>query len=90
MARKSNKINKEKLEAKRRLEEIEQLEQLAIKEENDLVVSTKTAIEDLVREKGFFCGVILTPSDLAAVVKMAVESKENVKIGFQLYFTDNA
>ena len=35
-----------------------------------------------------FCGVILTPKDLAAIVELAATSKENIRIQFKLYFLD--
>jgi hypothetical protein len=88
MARKISKINQEKLEAKKRLEEIERLEQEALLEEVELKKSTEDSINKLCEKSGLFCGVILTPKDLAAIVELAVISKENVKIGFQLYFKE--
>jgi len=88
MARKSTKISKEKLEAKKRFEEIEKLEQEALEEEKKTAEDAEEEIKKIAEKAGMFCGVILTPKDLAAIVELAATSKENIRIQFKLYFLD--
>lgn len=45
---------------------------------------TKSKIMEACHGK-YFCGVILTPPDIIAVVRLALETKENISIEFNLY-----
>ena len=87
--RKSRKLKKEVKLAKERLEEIQLLEAAAIKEEKQLLEAASIKIKDLCKKHNFICGVVLTPNDLAEVVKLAATSNENVTIEFRLYPKDN-
>ena len=88
MERKTKKINNEKLEARKRLEEIERLEQEAQAEETTKVQVIEQSIAKICAENEMFCGIILTPKDILAVVELAMKSGENVRIPFKLYFND--
>lgn len=88
MERKTKKINIEKLEAKKRLEEIEKLEQEAQAEEISKVQSIEQSITKICTDNEMFCGIILTKQDILAIVEIAMQSGENVKIPFKLYFND--
>ncbi len=48
------------------------------------VEDTRGQIDALCRDQ-YFCGVILTPRDIISVVALALESRENVMISFNLY-----
>lgn len=88
MGRKSNRIKREKRAAQKRLEEMERLEALAIEEELNILKEAEELIADICKDKGLFCGVILSPRDLGNVVELAAQSNESVKIPFRLYFED--
>ena len=88
MARKIRTINQEKIEAQKRLAEIERLEQLAQQEEKDLIETISTQINSVCEAKNIFCGVILTHEDLISVIQLAFKSGEQVKIPFRLYFNE--
>jgi hypothetical protein len=68
--------------------EIERLEVEAREEELTNVENLKTNILKICNEENMFCGIILTPDDIAAIVKAAIASKENISIPFNLYFKE--
>jgi len=88
MPRKTTQTRKELEAAQQRLNEIAELNVLAAKEEEQTLSFAASRIDEMCKNDGLFCGVILTPDDLAAVVKLAIESKESIKIGFRLYFNE--
>ena len=99
MARKSKMVKEEAEKAKTRLREefersqtrlreIEETLRLAEEEELKMVENTEKKINDACKESGMFCGVILSPEDLANVVILAINSGQNVKIPFKLYFNE--
>ncbi len=74
--------------AKELQEQIEQAEAVAkkaLEEEEQLYKETEREIKDMCTERGFFCGVILTKRDVLAIVDMAIDVKDNIKIPFRLY-----
>jgi hypothetical protein len=76
------------LEAKKRLEDIEEELRLAESEEIDRVEAVRVQINELCEKNGLFCGVELTPQHLANVVFRAASLNETIKIPFVLYFND--
>ena len=67
--------------AKKIEEELKQVEQ----EEKEMVEDVKKQIETLCEEHELMCGVILTPSDIVKIVELALQTKENISIPFNLY-----
>ena len=60
----------------------------AMAEEKQMLEDTEKAIADIAAGKELFCGVILTPDDITAIVSLAIKTKENIKIPFRLYFNE--
>lgn len=88
MERKTTKIKAEKLAAKQRLEEFEKLEKEAQDEEAARVQNVEQSIAKICTDNNMFCGIILTKQDIVSVVSLALESNENVRIPFKLYFNE--
>jgi polysaccharide deacetylase 2 family uncharacterized protein YibQ len=88
MARKLKTINTEKLEAQKKLAEIERLELEAQQEEKNILETAAKNIENVCTLNNLFCGVILTHEDLITVLQMALKSGEQIKIPFRLYFNE--
>ena len=86
--RKSEEIKINKIEVINKLKEIETLETEIIKEENEKLQDAISSIEKICTKNNLFCGVVLTTQDLLEVIKIAIESKENVSIPFRVYFKD--
>ena len=72
-----------------KLKEIQELLELAKKEETEKIESVIKQIEMLCKQNDVFCGVILTSDDLVSVIKMAIQSKENIKIPFRIYINED-
>ena len=89
MKRKIKVLAKEAEEQVKKLEEIQELLKLAQQEEADKIESVIKQIEALCKQNDVFCGVILTVDDLLAVVKMAIQSKENIEIPFRIYIKED-
>ena len=88
MARKS-KVVKEQLEKlKKQEEEISKLMELAETEEKNQLENTEKAVQTIVEKNNLFCGVILSHDDLLSVLRLALQTGENVKIPFRLYFNE--
>ena len=88
MGKKRKEILSEMEEARKRLEEIERL---AKEEENEsikLLEDTNTQIENIIKERDLFCGVVLTKEDVIQIVSLIIDTKENITIPFKLYFKD--
>ena len=88
MGKKRKEILSEMEEARKRLEEIEKL---AKEEENEsikLLEDTNTQIENIIKERDLFCGVVLTKEDVIQIVSLIIDTKENITIPFKLYFKD--
>lgn len=66
-------------------EKILQLEE----EKQRLHDNTVKSIEDACNGK-FFCGTILTAHDISAIVRLAIETKEPIRIAFRLYPIDDS
>jgi hypothetical protein len=88
MKRKVKSLAEETHKQVEKLEEIKALLELAQKEETEKIESITEEINTLCNENNLYCGVVLTVDDLMAVVKMAIQSKENIKIPFRIYPID--
>lgn len=78
----------EVLRQQARLKEIEELHRLAVEEEKAQFEQLVSDIDEMCAGQGMFCGVILTPEDLANIVKLAIETKEPIKIKYNLYYNE--
>ena len=88
MVRKSKEVALKINDARTKLSELESLAALAEKEEQEKLERAKSEIDSIGKDLNAFIGVILTPTDLVAVLDLALKSRENVKIPYTLYFND--
>ena len=88
MARKSKKVREAAEEQAKRLQEMKELLEIAEQEEKKLLENTEESIKEIADKNNIFCGVILSHEDLLSVLRLALETKENIKIPFKLYFND--
>ena len=88
MTKKINNIREQKLEAQKKITELEILEQEAQKEEINIITTVEDNINTVSKDNGLFCGVILNHADLIAVFDLALKTGESVKITFRLYFNE--
>jgi len=88
MTKKINSIREQKLDAQKKIQELELLEQEAQKEEINIIETAEKNINDVARLNSLFCGVILNQADLVAVLDLALKTGESVKIPFRLYFNE--
>jgi len=82
------KLEEEAEKAAKRLREIEATLLAAEEEEKQMVARTETTIDEACKAAGMFCGVTLTKDDLLNVIKLAIETGQNVKIPYKLYFNE--
>lgn len=75
-------------EAEARAEAAKQAFDAAVAEEKQMLEDTEKAITEIADGKELFCGVILTPDDITAIVSLALKAKDNIKIPFKLYFKE--
>jgi len=88
MARKFKEVKSKLDEARAKLVEMETLAALVEKEEQDKLENAKSEIDNIGKDLNVFIGVTLTPSDLVAILDLALKSRENIKIPYTLYFND--
>ena len=88
MGRKFKEVKTKLDEARAKLVEMETLAALAEKEEQDKLENAKSEIDSIGKDLNVFIGVTLTPSDLVAILDLALKSRENIKIPYTLYFND--
>ena len=88
MKRKSKELIKEKQEALKRLKEVEELEALSLKEDADRLENVTNEITKVCEKNDMFCGVILTQQDILEIIKVAMDSKQNVSIPFKVYYKE--
>lgn len=86
MARKSIKLNKELKELNNVIAEKEKLQKEAEETENKTLESSKEEINKILKKESIFCGVILTEKDLFNIISLMIETKEAVRIPYNLYF----
>ena len=88
MGRKFKEVKTKLDEARAKLVEMETMAALAEKEEQDKLENAKSEIDSIGKNLNVFIGVTLTPSDLVAILDLALKSRENIKIPYTLYFND--
>lgn len=88
MMRKSKMVKKETEKQAKKLLEMQKLLEKSEQEEKKLLDETEGTINELLKNNNIFCGVILTHDDLINVLRLALETKENIKIPFRLYYND--
>lgn len=88
MARKSKNVKEERAKAEARLNEIDSILKQAEVEEQQVLEIAEKQIKDLTESKNIFCGVILTKQDVLNVLSIILDTHENVKIPFRLYYND--
>jgi hypothetical protein len=88
MARKIIALNEEVKKAQEKLAEIERLKIEAEKEETILLESVTNQINELQTTNNVFVGMTITRQDLLAIVDIALQSGENVKVPFRVYIND--
>ena len=88
MARKSKEVKIQLQEVRSKVTEFEALAALAEKEDQDKLLSVAEHINAKCEASGIFCGIILTPADIINILSLALQSHENIKIPFSLYFND--
>jgi hypothetical protein len=76
-------------EAKKRLNEIEEMARLAEEEERSMIERVENEINELCTSNGLFCGIVLGPHDLGSIVELMSSQKENIKIVYKLYFKED-
>ena len=84
-------IEKAKLDSDNALLKLKEVEELAKEAEKEEAENKERIVQDInniCSTSNLFCGIILTPDDILKIVQLAIESKENIKIPFQLYFND--
>jgi len=86
MGRKS-KIQKELEEQKRIYDELQAEYDKIVKEQEEERLITVTKINKLVEGK-YFCGSVLGIEELLAITKLMFETKQNVKVGYNLYLEE--
>lgn len=86
--RKSIKVKNELALKKKELEEQELILQAELEAELKVAENVEKEISRISEENSFFCGVILTREDLLKVFELALQTGENVKIPFKLYFNE--
>jgi hypothetical protein len=88
MARKIKSIGKEADKLKQQLEEVQRLYDEAQAEDEALKSQVKSTIDNICNSNDMFCGVILSETDIAKIVELALVKKEAVRIPYNLYFED--
>lgn len=86
--RKSTKVKNELALKKKVIEEQELILKAELEAELKVAEDVEKEITRLLEDNNFFCGVILTREDLLKVFELALQTGENVKIPFKLYFNE--
>jgi hypothetical protein len=71
-----------------KVREMEELSAKAAEEEKMFLEETSMKLDTLCREANVFCGVVLTFQDVVNVLQLMIETRENVKIRYNLYFNE--
>jgi len=100
--RKSTVTRNEALKAVDKVRECDQLREQAFNELKELEVIAKQAeadeiallgsvsdqIKKICEQNKVFCGIILNTKDLTNIIDLMISKQEQVKIDFNLYYTD--
>lgn len=76
-------------EAEKSLKEFEEKSQLlaeANEEDAKFLETKKASIEESLAKDDIFCGIILDTATITEIIKLHLETKEPIKIPFNLYF----
>lgn len=76
----------EALEARTR--EMEEMQLGAEQEEKQFLDETASRLQGICSEAGLFCGVVLSFSDVTRILELMIQTRENVRIPFNLYFNE--
>ena len=76
----------EELEARSR--EIEQMQAGAEQEEKRFLEETASRVDGICNDAGLFCGVVLSFGDVVSILELMIQTRENVRIPFKLYFNE--
>ena len=96
MERKSKRIRQEKLKAieeqeklLQKVAEIEALEKAAEEEEANVIQTLGEEIKGMCEQKGVYCGVKLSKSDILSVLSLAMDNPgQTIDIPFKLYINE--
>lgn len=63
-------------------------EEVRIQEEEDrkLLATAEEQVRRIATDGAMFCGVVLTQSDILGIVQLAMDTQENIKIPFKMYY----
>lgn len=84
----ADRVRKDAEKAMQKVRETENLVKLAEEEDRERMESVRKSIDIACESNGFFCGVILTPEDIPGIIRLMIQTGENVKIGYSLYYNE--
>jgi hypothetical protein len=73
---------------KKQLERIQAEAEQELLAEKRLLEEVEASINEICEREDLYCGIILTPQDVMQIVDLAMQSKENIKIPFRLYYKE--
>ncbi len=73
---------------KKELERLQAEAEAELAAEKRLLEEKEETINQLCKEDDLYCGVILSPDDIIAIVAMAMKVQGNIKIPFKLYYNE--
>ena len=68
--------------------EMEELSAKAAEEEKMFLEETSVKLDNLCSEANVFCGVVLSFQDVVNILQLMMETRENVRIRYNLYFNE--
>jgi uncharacterized protein YqfB (UPF0267 family) len=68
--------------------EMEELSARAAEEEKMFLEETSLKLDNLCGEANVFCGVVLSFQDVVNILQLMIETRENVRIRYNLYFNE--
>ena len=86
--KKSSVAKKEADELKQRLDEVNVIISKSEEEEMEKIKSIREKVTEICDAEGLFCGIILTKHDVLRLVEIAIDSKDNITIPFNIYFKE--
>lgn len=86
--RKTKVIQLEVSKAAEKLVEVQKLQEEAEQEEKKLVEDVEAKIKAIADGQNLFVGAILTRHDLLAILDIALQTGESVKVPFKIYFNE--
>ena len=86
--RKSKIVAESAEDVSKKLQDLQATYDVAIKEEEEIRSTTTATIKELAESNNFFCGVIINKADLLKITELMIDTQEQIKIPFQLYYND--